>query len=74
MTLEELEAILWTLQDAQISEDVTFGPAVGVWSKRREESMRVIRREIKRCKAEQRNDLKEIKSQLGYSRIGRNNV
>ena len=52
MTLDELETIKRVLQHAQVDEDVSFGPAVSAWIERRDEAMKIVKREMKKLKEE----------------------
>ena len=75
MTLEDLIKIKESLEelDADV-ETFDWGPSLEFARQRKQEALRLINREIKRLNKEKREDLKTIRSQLGYSRIGRNNV
>lgn len=75
MTLDEAIKIKESLEELSADPEVfNWGPTLTFAKERKREALRIIRSEIKRLKEIDRSDLKEIKSSLGYSRIGRNNV
>jgi hypothetical protein len=71
MTLEELYKLKDSLEELIADPEIDFGPAYEMTKIRKSEALKLVNREIKRLKNE---DSKTIKSQLGYSRIGRNNI
>jgi hypothetical protein len=71
MTLEELYKLKDSLEELIADPEIDFGPAYEMTKIRKSEALKLVNREIKRLK---NKDSKTIKSQLGYSRIGRNNV
>ena len=75
MTLEEAIKVKESLEELEATaEKFDWGPSQAFAQQRQAEAIRIVKREINRLKAEQRDDLKEIRSKLGYSRIGRNNI
>ncbi len=84
MTLEEAIKVEESLKELTADvETFNWGPSWEFANQRKAEALKIIRREIKflqnkqseRAEAkERRSDMKEIRSKLGYSRIGRNNV
>lgn len=84
MTLEELIKIKESLEELEATaEKFNWGPSQAFAQQRQKEAIRIVKREIKflqnkqaeRAEAkERRAEMKEIRSKLGYSRIGRNNV
>jgi hypothetical protein len=71
MTIEELYKLKDSLEELIADPEIDFGPAYEMTKIRKSEALKLVNREIKRLK---NADSKTIKSQLGYSRIGRNNV
>ncbi len=84
MTLEELRKVKESLQELEATaEKFDWGPSQAFAQERQKEAIRIVNREInflkkkeaERAEAkERRAEMKEIRSKLGYSRIGRNNV
>ena len=75
MTLDELQKVKESLEELSPDpEDFSWGPTLEFARQRQKDALYLVKQEIKRLKALQRDDLKEIRSSLGYSRIGRNNV
>ncbi len=84
MTLEELIKIKESLEELEATaEKFDWGPSQAFAQQRQKEAIRIVKREIKflqskqaeRAEAnERRAEMREIRSKLGYSRIGRNNV
>ena len=75
MTLEEAVKVKESLRELSADvETFSWGPSWEFANQRKAEALRIIEREIKRLESERREDLKEIRSKLGYSRIGRNNI
>lgn len=84
MTLEELIKVRDSLKELTADvETFNWGPSWEFANQRKAEALRIVNREIRflqkkeaeRAEAkERRAELKEIRSKLGYSRIGRNNV
>ncbi len=84
MTLEELIKVKESLEELEATaEKFDWGPSQAFAQQRQKEAIRIVKREIKflqnkqaeRAEAkERRAEMKEIRSKLGYSRIGRNNV
>ncbi len=84
MTLEELIKVKESLEELEATaEKFDWGPSQTFAQQRQKEAIRIVKREIsflkkkeaERAEAkERRAEMKEIKSKLGYSRIGRNNV
>ena len=75
MTLEEAIKVKESLEELEATaEKFDWGPSQAFAQQRQDEAIRIIKQEIKRLKSEQRADLKEIRSKLGYSRVGRNNI
>jgi hypothetical protein len=84
MTLEELIKIKESLEELEATaEKFNWGPSQSFAQERQKEAIRIVKREIKflqnketeRAEAnERRAEMKEIRSKLGYSRIGRNNI
>ncbi len=84
MTLEELIKVKESLEELEATaEKFDWGPSQAFAQQRQKEAIRIVKREIKflqnketeRAEAkERRAELKEIRSKLGYSRIGRNNI
>ena len=75
MTLEEAIKVKESLEELEATaEKFDWGPSQAFAQQRQDEAIRIIKREIKRLRSEQREDLKEIRSKLGYSRVGRNNI
>ncbi len=71
MTLEDLYKLRDSLKELIADPEIDFGPAYEMTKIRKSEAIKIVNREIKRIKNE---DKKYVQSQLGYSRIGRNNV
>jgi hypothetical protein len=72
MTLEELIKVKESLEELEATaEKFDWGPSQAFAQQRQKEAIRIVKREIKRLKNE---DRKYVQSQLGYSRIGRNNI
>lgn len=84
MTLEELIKVKESLEELEATtEKFDWGPSQAFAQQRQKEAIRIVKREIKflqnkqaeRAEAnERRAEMREIRSKLGYSRIGRNNV
>ncbi len=83
MTLEELIKVKESLEELVADIQIDFGPAYEMAKLRQKEALQIVRKEIKflqnkqveRAEAnERRAEMREIRSKLGYSRIGRNNV
>ncbi len=84
MTLEELQKVLESLKDLEATaEKFDWGPSQAFAQQRQAEAIKIIKREInflkkkaaERAEAnERRAESREIRSKLGYSRIGRNNI
>lgn len=84
MTLEELIKVEQSLKELTADvETFNWGPSWEFANQRKAEALKIIRREIKflqnkqaeRAEAnERRAEMREIRSKLGHSRIGRNNV
>ncbi len=84
MTLEELIKIKESLEELEATaEKFDWGPSQAFAQQRQKEAIRIVKREIKflqnkqaeRAEAnERRAEMREIRSKLGYSRIGRNNI
>lgn len=84
MTLEELIKVKESLEELEATaEKFDWGPSQAFAQQRQKEAIRIVKREIKflqnketeRVEAkERRAEMKAIRSKLGYSRIGRNNV
>lgn len=84
MTLEEAIKVKESLQELEATaEKFDWGPSQAFAQQRQKEAIRIVNREInflkkreaERAEAkERRTEMKEIRSKLGYSRIGRNNV
>ena len=84
MTLEELIKVKESLEELEATaEKFNWGPSQAFAQQRQKEAIRIVKREIKflqnketeRAEAnERRAEMKEIRSKLGYSRIGRNNI
>jgi hypothetical protein len=71
MTIEELYKLKESLEELIADPEIDFGPAYEMTKIRKSEALKLVNREIKRLKNQ---DKKYLQSQLGYSRIGRNNV
>ena len=71
MTLEELYKLKDSLEELIADPEIDFGPAYEMTKIRKSEALKIVNREIKRIKNE---DKKYVQSQLGFSRIGRNNI
>lgn len=71
VTLEELYKLKDSLEELIADPEIDFGPTYEMTKIRKSEALRIVNREIRRIKNE---DRKHLQSQLGYSRIGRNNV
>ncbi len=71
MTLEELYKLKDSLEELIADPEIDFGPAYEMTKIRKSEALKIVNREIRRLKNE---DKKYLKSQLGYSRVGRNNI
>ena len=71
MTLEELYKLKDSLEELIADPEIDFGPAYEMAKIRKSEALKIVRKEIKRLKNE---DKKYIQSQLGFSRVGRNNI
>lgn len=71
MTLEDLYKLKDSLNELIADPEIDFGPAYEMTKIRKSEAIKIVNREIKRIK---NKDKKYVQSQLGYSRIGRNNV
>ncbi len=71
MTLEELYKLKDSLEELIADPEIDFGPAYEMTKIRKSEALKIVNREIRRLKNE---DKKYVKSQLGYSRVGRNNI
>lgn len=75
MTLDEALKIKQALDDLYPNAEIhNWGPSLEFAEQSKRAALRIIRREIKQLRKLDRDDLKEIRSSLGYSRIGRNNV
>jgi hypothetical protein len=84
MTLEELIKVKESLEELEATaEKFDWGPSQSFAQKRQAEAIRIVKREINFLKKreaeradakERRAEMKEIRSKLGYSRIGRNNI
>ena len=84
MTLEEAIKVKESLEELEATaEKFDWGPSQSFAQERQKEAIRIVKREIKflqnketeRAEAKvRRAEMKEIRSKLGYSRIGRNNV
>ena len=84
MTLEEAIKVKESLEELEATaEKFDWGPSQAFAQERQKEAIRIVKREInflkkksaERAEAnERRAEMKEIRSKLGYSRIGRNNV
>ncbi len=84
MTLEEAIKVKESLEELEATaEKFDWGPSQAFAQQRQDEAIRIIKREINFLKKktaertesnERRAEMKEIRSKLGYSRIGRNNV
>ncbi len=84
MTLEELIKVKESLEELEATaEKFDWGPSQAFAQQRQKEAIRIVKREIKflqnkqaeRAEAnERRAEIRAIRSKLGYSRIGRNNV
>jgi hypothetical protein len=84
MTLEELIKVKESLEELEATaEKFNWGPSQAFAQQRQKEAIRIVKREIKflqnketeRAEAKvRRAEMKEIRSKLGYSRIGRNNI
>ncbi len=84
MTLEELIKVKESLEELEATaEKFDWGPSQAFAQQRQKEAIRIVKREIKflqnkqaeRVEAnERRAEIRAIRSKLGYSRIGRNNV
>ena len=71
MTLEDLYKLRDSLEELIADPEIDFGPSYEMTKIRKSEALKIVNKEIKRVKNE---DSKYVQSQLGYSRIGRNNV
>lgn len=71
MTLEDLYKIRDSLEELIADPEIDFGPSYELTKRRKSEALRIVNKAIKEIKNE---DRKYLQSQLGYSRIGRNNV
>ncbi len=71
MTLEDLYKIKDSLEELIADPEIDFGPAYEMTKVRKSEALKLVNKEIKRIKNE---DRKYLQSKLGFSRIGRNNV
>ena len=71
LTLEELHKLRDSLEELIADPEIDFGPAYEMTKIRKSEAIKIVNKEIKRIKNE---DKKYVQSQLGYSRIGRNNI
>ena len=71
MTLEDLYKLKDSLEELIADPEIDFGPAYEMTKIRKSEALKIVNREIKRIKNE---DRKYLQSQLGYSRVGRNNI
>ncbi len=71
MTLEELYKLKDSLEELIADPEIDFGPAYEMTKIRKSEALKIVNREIRRLKNE---DKKYVQSQLGYSRVGRNNI
>ncbi len=84
MTLEELIKVKESLEELEATaEKFDWGPSQAFAQQRQAEAIRIVKREISFLKKreaeraeskERRAEMKEIRSKLGYSRVGRNNV
>jgi hypothetical protein len=84
MTLQEALKVKESLQELEATaEKFNWGPSQAFAQERQKEAIRIVNREInflkkreaERAEAnERRAEAREIRSKLGYSRIGRNNV
>ena len=84
MTLEEAIKVKESLEELEATaEKFDWGPSQSFAQERQKEAIRIVKREINFLKkksaeraeaTERRAEMKEIRSKLGYSRIGRNNV
>ena len=71
MTLEDLYKLKDSLEELIADPEIDFGPAYEMTKIRKSEALKIVNKEIKRIKNE---DKKYVQSQLGYSRVGRNNI
>lgn len=71
MTLEELYKLKDSLEELIADPEIDFGPAYEMTKIRKSEALKIVNKEIRRIKNE---DRKFVQSKLGFSRIGRNNV
>ena len=71
MTLEDLLKLKDSIEELIADPQIDFGPAYEMTKIRKSEALKIVNREIKRIKNE---DKKYVQSQLGFSRIGRNNI
>ena len=71
MTLEDLYKLKDSLEELIADPEIDFGPAYEMTKIRKSEALKIVNREIRRIKNE---DKKYVQSQLGYSRVGRNNI
>ena len=71
MTLEDLLKIKDSLEELIADPEIDFGPSYEMTKIRKSEALKIVNREIRRIKNE---DRKYVQSQLGYSRVGRNNI
>jgi hypothetical protein len=84
MTLQEALKVKESLQELEATaEKFNWGPSQAFAQQRQKEAIRIVEKEIKflQNKAAERTEANErraearvIRSKLGYSRIGRNNV
>ncbi len=71
VTLEELYKLKDSLEELIADPEIDFGPAYEMTKIRKSQALKIVNKEIRRLKNE---DRKYVQSHLGYSRIGRNNV
>lgn len=71
LTLEELYKLKDSLEELIADPEIDFGPSYEMTKIRKSEALKIVNKAIKQLKNE---DKKSIQSQLGYSRIGRNNI
>ena len=71
MTLEDLYKLKDSLEELIADPEIDFGPAYEMTKIRKSEALKIVNKEIRRIKNE---DKKFVQSKLGYSRIGRNNI
>ena len=71
MTLEDLYKLKDSLEELIADPEIDFGPAYEMTKIRKSEALKIVNKEIRRIKNE---DKKYVQSQLGFSRVGRNNI